>query len=97
MRSTLYALAALMVASAGFAQDLDKQADELVSVQFGIFDANRDGKLTLKEMQSRARTPEEADRAAEKFKLMDANQDGYVTKQELKAFLLGNVLRPTSK
>lgn len=67
-------------------------AAELAEVQMSMFDRDRNGKLTLLELQTGLATPEEKAHAAERFRLMDANGDGGVTRAELEQFVRQRVM-----
>ena len=77
-------VAASLVTAGGSAMAFGghKKGDDRGQMRFEQLDTNKDGKLSLEEMQAEAQKKAGA-RAADMFERQDANNDGFLTTDEL--------------
>lgn len=80
-------VAAVGIAPAAFAADAPAAGKpHMAPMKFDGLDKNKDGNITLDELQAAVAGTPRASRAAQMFKRMDKNGDGKVTKAEFEAW-----------
>ncbi len=88
MKSIAWALMGAVIvggaANAHAAKKLQKPAKRTPEMIFQALDANKDGKIEIKEYLKLAKGKSEIDMATKRFKKMDANEDGSVDLAEFK-------------